>query len=111
MSRNARASRSCCSPSPPGCRTARSTSGAAGPAHAELVEPDVVRELVANRARHLVAEQVGVVAKITPQRVAEDDYAVGVIVAGRAVALVEAVSAATAPAVGDHDRDVVVRDQ
>ena len=73
-------------------------------AHAELVEPDVMGELVADRDRDLLAQQVGVVAEVAPQRVAEDDDPVGVVVAGRAVALVEAVGAVAAPLVGDRRR-------
>src|SRR3984885_13381587 len=42
------------------------------PAHALLVPPQMVRELVAQRARHLGAKQVRVVTEITDQRVAAD---------------------------------------
>src|SRR3954447_26455269 len=78
-------------------------------ANAELVEPDVMSQLMAHRDGHLMAQQVGVVAEVPPQRVAEDDDAVGVVVAGGAVAVVEAVGAMTAAAVGDHDGDVAVQ--
>jgi hypothetical protein len=62
-------------------------------AHAELVEPHVVRELVAHRLRHLGAQQVRVVAEVAPQGVAVDDDPVGDVVAGGAVAVVEPVRA------------------
>src|SRR5215207_1586708 len=78
-------------------------------AHPELVGPEVVGQLVADGARHLVAQQVGIVPEVTQQRVAEDDDAVRVVVPGHRVALVEAVGAVAAAAVGDHDRDVVER--
>src|SRR4051812_195176 len=78
-------------------------------AHAELVGPQVMGELVADGARHLVAQKLGVMPEVAQQRVAEDDDAVGVVVARGRVALVEAVRAVAAPAVGDHDRDVVER--
>src|SRR4029077_7213610 len=81
------------------------------PADAEPVEADVVGELVADSAHDLLAQQLGVVPEVAPERVAEDDDAVvGVGAAGRssasAVALIEAVRALAAAAVGDHDRDV-----
>src|SRR3954470_24895972 len=78
-------------------------------AHAELVGPQVMGELVADGARHLVAQKLGVMPEVAQQRVAEDDDAVGVVVARGGVALVEAVRAVAAPAVGDDDGDVVER--
>src|ERR671937_2938335 len=79
--------------------------------HAELVEADVVRELVADGAGDLVAQHLRVVAEVAAQGVAVDDDAVGHVVAGGAVAVVEAVGAAPPAAVGDDDRDVVVLDE
>src|ERR1700730_10710060 len=79
--------------------------------HAALVEPDVMGELMAHGAGALVAQLLGVLAEVAPQRVAVDDDAVGHVVAGRTVAVVEPVGAAPAAAVGDHDRDVVVLDE
>ena len=73
--------------------TARSEVEAAD---AELVEADVVGELVAHGARDLVAQQVGVVAEVAAQRVAEDHDAVVGVVARGPVALVEAVGPARA---------------
>src|SRR6188472_3444024 len=80
-------------------------------ADAELVEADVVGELVAHRARDLVAQQVGVVPEVAAQGVAVDHDAVGDVVAAGAVAVVEAVGAPAPAAVGDDDRDVVVLDE
>src|SRR5512132_3213174 len=79
--------------------------------HAELVEADVMGKLVAHRSRDLIAQQLRVVAEVAPQRVAVDDDAVGHVVARGAVAVIEAVGAAPAPAVGDDDRHVVVLDE
>src|SRR4051812_3943550 len=79
--------------------------------HAELVEPHVVGQLVADGPGHLGAQEVRIVSEVAPQRVAVDDDPVRHVVAGRAVAVVEAVGAAPATAVGDHDRDVVVLDE
>src|SRR4051794_29391503 len=62
-------------------------------ADAELVEADVVGELVAHRAHDLLAQHVGVVAEVAPQRVAEHDDGVVGIVARGAIALVHAVGA------------------
>src|SRR5947209_9346520 len=75
-------------------------------ADAELVEADVVRELVADGAHDLLAKQLGVVPEVAPERVAEDDDAVVDIAARGAVALIEAVRALAAAAVGDHDGDM-----
>ena len=58
-------------------------------ADAELVEADVVRELVADGAHDLIAQQLGIVAEVAAQRVAEDDDAVVCAPAGRAVPLIE----------------------
>src|SRR5919198_1426311 len=71
--------------------------------HPELVEADVMGQLVAHRARDLLAEKVGIVAEVAAQGVAVDDDAVGHVVAGRAIAVVEAVGAAAPAAVGDDD--------
>ena len=71
----------------------------------------MVGELVADRAGHLRAQLVRVVAEVAHERVAEDDDAVVVVVARHGVALVEAVGALPPPAVGDHDGDVVERAQ
>ena len=49
---------------------------------------------------------LGVVAEVAAQGVAEDHDAVVSVVAGGAVALVEAIGAGPAAAVGDHDGDV-----
>ena len=76
---------------------------------AELVGPQVVRQLVAHGPRDLRAQLVGVVPEVAQQRVAEDDDAVGHVVAGDAVALVEAVRAVAPALVGDHDGDVLER--
>src|SRR3954452_18540542 len=95
--------------------TERYPAGGAGTepevAHAELVEADVVGELVAHRARDLVAQQLGVVAEVAPQGVAVDDDPVGDVVAACAVAVGEAVGAPAPAAVGDHDRGGVVLDE
>src|SRR6185312_3478471 len=80
-------------------------------ADAELVEADVVGELVADRDRDLLAQEVRVVPEVAAQGVAVDDDAIGDLVARRAVAVVEAVGAPPPPAVGDDDRDVVVLDE
>jgi hypothetical protein len=80
-------------------------------ADAELVEADVVGELVADGDRHLLAQQLRVVAEVAAQRVAVDDDPVGHVVAGGAVAVVEPVGTAPPAAVGDHDGHVVVLDQ
>ena len=61
--------------------------------HAELVGAEVVRQLVADGDRDLVAQEVGVVPEVAAQGVAEDDDPVGDVVARGAVALVEAVGA------------------
>jgi len=55
---------------------------------------------VAYGARDLCAQLVGVVAEVTQQRVAEDDDPIGVVVAGRGVALIEAVGAVAAAPYG-----------
>src|ERR1700677_4992684 len=69
----------------------------------------MVGELVANRAGDLIAQQIWIVAEVTPEGVAEDDDAVVRVVAADAVALVEPVGATAAPAVGDHYGDVCKR--
>src|SRR3712207_1054279 len=51
---------------------------------AQLVRPEVVGELVADGDGHLLAQQVGVVAEVAAQGVAEDDDLVGHVVAGHA---------------------------
>src|SRR3954468_3028017 len=76
--------------------------------HAELVEADVVGELVPHRPDHLVAQEVGVVAEVATQGVAEDDDAIGDRVARGAVALIEAVGVVAPALVGDDDRHVVL---
>src|SRR3954451_14138442 len=81
----------------------------AQPAHAHLVEADVVGELVAHRARDLVAQQLRVVAEVAAQGVAEDHDPVVGIVTGRGVAHVEPVRAVAAPLVGDDHRHVLER--
>src|SRR3954464_10775876 len=78
-------------------------------AHAELVEADVVGELVAHGARDLVAQQVGIVPEVAAQGVAEDDDAVGDVVAQRPVAHVQPVGAVAATLVGDDHRHVLER--
>src|SRR4051794_31152036 len=103
-----------CSSLAPGAMTtiigAKSYEGLqAEPAHAHLVEADVMGELVAHRARHLVAQQVGVVAEVAAQRVAEDDDPVVGVVAGGGVAHVQAVGAVAAAVGGDDDGDVLER--
>src|SRR3954464_2969735 len=103
-----------CSSLAPGAMTtiigAKSYEGLqAEPAHAHLVEADVMGELVAHRARHLVAQQVGVVAEVAAQRVAEDDDPVVGVVAGGGVAHIQAVGAVAAAMVGDDDGDVLER--
>ena len=60
---------------------------------------------------HLRAQELGVVAEVAAQGVAVDDDAVRHVVPGRAVAVVEAVGAAAAPAVRDDHGDVVVLDE
>src|SRR3954470_10964794 len=97
-----------CSSLAPGVMTtiigAKSYEGLqAEPAHAHLVEADVMGELVAHRARHLVAQQVGVVAEVAAQRVAEDDDPVVGVVAGGGVAHVQAVGTVAAALAGDDD--------
>src|SRR4051794_20604414 len=79
--------------------------------HAELVGPEVMRQLVSHGPRDLRAQLVRVVTEVPQQGVAEDDDAVRVVVPRRGVALVEAVGAVAAALVGDHDRDVVERAQ
>ena len=69
----------------------------------------MVRQLVAHRARHLRAQQVGVMPEVPQQRVAEDDDPVVVVVVGDGVALVEAVRAGLSALVGDDDRNAVER--
>src|SRR4051794_10931756 len=44
---------------------------------AQLVGAEVVRQLVADGDRHLLAQQVRVVPEVPQQRVAEDDDAIG----------------------------------
>ena len=78
---------------------------------AELVGPQVVRQLVAHGPRDLRAQLVGVVPEVAQQRVAEDDDAVGHVVARDGVALVETVGAVAPALVGDHDGDVLERAQ
>ena len=51
-------------------------------ADAELIRPEVMGELVADRAGDLRAQLVRVVAEVAQERVAEDDDALGVVVAG-----------------------------
>ena len=79
------------------------------PAHALLVPAEMVGELVADGARDLRPEQLGVVAEVAQQRVAEDHDPVVEVVLGDRVALVEAVRAPAPAAVGDDDRDVLER--
>ena len=74
-------------------RVSSRSSGQAELAHAELVGAQVVRQLVADGARDLVAQQVGIVPEVAQQRVAEDDDPVRVVVARDRVALVEPVGA------------------
>src|SRR3954471_22962193 len=78
-------------------------------AHAQLIGPEVVRQLVADRPGDLVAQLVRVVPEVAAQRVAEDDDPVRVVVPRDPVALVEPVGALAAALVGDHDGDVVER--
>src|SRR3954454_12747348 len=78
-------------------------------ADAHLVEADVMGELVAHGARDLVAQQVGVVPEVPAQGVAEDDDAVGDVVAQRPVAHVQPVRAVAAALVGDDHRHVLER--
>ena len=78
-------------------------------AHAELVGAEVVGQLVAHRARHLVAQPLRVVAEVAQQRVAEDHDPVVEEVVGDGVALVEPVCPPLATAVVDDDRDVLQR--
>src|SRR5215208_1762053 len=80
-------------------------------ADSQLVGAEVVRQLVAHRARHLRAQLVGIVPEVTQQRVAEDDDAVGVVVARDGVALVDPVGAVAAALVGDDDGHVLERPQ
>src|SRR3954447_18025054 len=74
----------------------------------ELVPAQVVRQLVTHGAHHLGAQLVGVMAEVPAQRVAVDDDAVGHVVAGHPVAVVEAVRAAPPAPVRDRDGDVVL---
>src|SRR5438445_1573045 len=72
-------------------------------ADAELVEAHVVGELVADGAHDLLAELLRVVAEVAAEGVAEDDDAVVRAIPRGAIALVHAVGALAAAAVGDHD--------
>src|SRR3954447_8508486 len=63
-------------------RSLRARSEAEVP-HAELVEPDVMGELVANGAGDLVAQLLRVLTEVAAQRVAVDDDAVRHVVARR----------------------------
>src|SRR4051794_16270740 len=77
--------------------------------HAALAPAEVVGQLVADGLGHLGLEELGVVAEVADERVAEDEDAVGEEVAGHAVALVHAVGAPAPAAVGDHDGHVLER--
>src|SRR4051812_13008350 len=101
-----------CSSLAPGAMTtiigAKSYEGLqAEAAHAHLVEADVMGQLVAHGARDLVAQQVGVVAEVAAQRVAEDDDPVVGVVARGGVADVQAVGAVAPALVGEDDRHVL----
>src|SRR3954471_2206406 len=78
-------------------------------AHSQLVGAEMVRQLVADRARDLRAQQVGIVPEVAQERVAEDHDPVVVVVARDRVALIEAVRARLAALVGDHHRNAVER--
>src|SRR5215210_7634071 len=80
-------------------------------ADAQLVGAEMVRQLVAHRARDLRAQLGRIVAEVAQQRVAEDDEPVRVVVARDGVAHVEPVRAVAPALVGDDDRDVVERAQ
>ena len=91
-------------------------SGAASPAlqpqipHAQLVEAHMMRELVADGAGDLVAQELGVVAEVPAQRVAVDHDPVGHVVACRAVAVVISDKGRRARAYGLYQGDGVARD-
>src|SRR5690349_22009324 len=74
-----------------------------------LVPAQVMSELVAHGAGDLRLEELGVVAEVTQQRVAEDHDAVVEVVVGDGVSLVEAVGALAASALRDDHRDVLER--
>src|SRR4029077_4018574 len=76
------------------------------PADTELIEPDMVGELVAHRADHLVAEQLRAVPEVASERVSEDHDAIVDVIAATLAPLVQAIRPTPASAVGDHDRDV-----
>src|SRR5438045_3392229 len=75
-------------------------------ADAQLVEAHVVGELVAHGAHDLLAELLWIMAEVPAKGVAEDDDAVVRAISRGAIALVHAVGALSAAAVGDHDGDV-----
>src|SRR3954451_21092236 len=79
--------------------------------YSELVGAEMVGQLVTDRPGHLRAQLVRVVAEVAQQGVAEDDDAVGVVVARDRVALVHAVGPVAAPLVGDDHGDVLERAQ
>src|SRR4051812_2343404 len=77
--------------------------------HAALAPAEVVGQLVADGLGHLGLEELGIVAEVADERVAEDEDAVGEEVVGDAVALVHAVGAPAAAAVRDDDGHVLER--
>src|SRR3954449_755714 len=79
--------------------------------NSELVGAEMVGQLVADGPGHLRAQLVRVVPEVAQQGVAEDDDAVGVVVARDRVALVHAVGAVAAPLVGEDHGDVLERAQ
>ena len=66
---------------------------------------------MAHGPRHLLAQQLGVVAEVAPQRVAEDHDPVRDGIPRGAVAGVEPVRAVAPATIGDHDGHVVVLDE
>lgn len=76
------------------------------PGDATFPVAEEVGDLVAQGALHLGGEPGGVVAEVAQQRVAVDDDLVQRVVAGRAVAVVEAVGVRLASAVEDQDGHV-----